>query len=174
MKRYIDVPTGEGAPEVFNIIVEIPKGSGNKYEYDTELNLFRLDRTLYSPMHYPGDYGFVPSTRAADLDPLDVLVLVEHPTFSGCLIEARAIGMLMMIDQGMEDLKLLCVPTHEPRWRNLANYTDVHPHRLREIEHFFSIYKELEGKQTETSGWRGADEARQAIVAASERYKRDA
>lgn len=169
--RYIEVPIGERAPDVFNVVVEIPKGSANKYEYDSDLNVFRLDRTLYSPMHYPGDYGFVPSTIAADGDPLDALVLVESPTFSGCVIEARAVGMLAMVDQGVEDLKLLCVPTRDPRQETVKNYSDVHPHRLREIEHFFGIYKELEGKETETKGWRSAEEARRVVGAASERYK---
>jgi inorganic pyrophosphatase len=168
--KYSDVPMGEQAPDVFNVVVEIPKGSANKYEYDAELDVFRLDRTLYSPMHYPGDYGFVPSTIAADGDPVDALVLVESATFPGCVIEARAVGMLVMVDQGVEDLKLLCVPTKDPRQETVTNYSDVHAHRLREIEHFFGIYKELEGKETETRGWRSADEARQVIVAANERF----
>jgi inorganic pyrophosphatase len=122
-------------------------------------------------MHYPGDYGFVPSTIAADGDPLDALVLVESPTFSGCVIEVRAVGMLAMVDQGIEDLKLLCVPTKDPRQETVKNYSDVHPHRLREIEHFFAIYKDLEGKETETRGWLSADEAQQTISTASERFK---
>lgn len=170
--RYVDVPIGARAPEVFNVVVEIPKGSANKYEYDPELNVFRLDRTLYSPMHYPGDYGFVPSTTAADGDPLDALVLVESPTFPGCVIEARAVGMLAMVDQGIEDLKLLCVPTKDPRQETVRNYSDVHPHRLREIEHFFGIYKELEGKETETKGWLSAGEAAEVINAARERFQK--
>jgi inorganic pyrophosphatase len=169
--NYLELPVGLLAPEVFNVVVEIPKGSANKYEYDPELGVFRLDRTLYSPMHYPGDYGFVPSTLAADNDPLDVLVLVESPTFTGCIIEVRTIGMLAMTDQGKEDLKLLCVPTRDPRSETLKDYRDVHPHRLREIEHFFSIYKELEGKQSVTGGWVGADEARQAVVSANTQFK---
>lgn len=169
--RYIDLPVGKQAPDLFNVVVEIPRGSANKYEFDTELNIFRLDRTLYSPMHYPGDYGFVPSTMAADGDPLDVLVLVESPTFTGCVIEARAIGMLAMVDQGKEDLKILCVPTRDPRAETLKDYKDVHPHRLREIEHFFRIYKELESKSTETNGWFGADEARKAILTSIEKFK---
>jgi len=170
--RYTEIPIGEHAPDVFSVVVEIPKGSANKYEYDADLRVFKLDRTLYSPMHYPGDYGFVPSTIAADGDPLDALVLVESATFPACVIEARAVGMLVMVDQGVEDLKLLCVPTEDPRQETVANYTDVHPHRLREIEHFFSIYKELEGKQTETRGWMSADEAKQVITSASERFKK--
>jgi inorganic pyrophosphatase len=171
--QYTDIPIGDHAPDVFTVVVEIPKGSANKYEYDPDLKVFRLDRTLYSPMHYPGDYGFVPSTIAADGDPLDALVLVESATFPGCVIEARALGMLAMVDQGIEDLKLLCVPTRDPRQETVANYSDVHPHRLREIEHFFGIYKELEGKETETRGWRSADEARRVISIASERFRKN-
>ncbi|HYP27113.1 MAG TPA: inorganic diphosphatase [Blastocatellia bacterium] len=172
--RYIDIPIGKLAPEIFNVVVEIPRDSVNKYEYDTELNVFRLDRTLYSPMHYPGDYGFVPSTLAADGDPLDVLVLVSNPSFTGCLIEVRPIGMLAMFDQGAEDLKVLCVPTRDPRSETVGDYRDVLPHRLREIEHFFSIYKELEGKTTETGGWKGAQEAKDAVIAAMNRYREKA
>lgn len=171
--RYIELPIGERAPEVFNVVVEIPKGSVNKYEYDAELNVFRLDRTLYSPIHYPGDYGFVPSTVAADGDPLDALVLVESPSFTGCIIEARALGLLAMVDQGLEDLKLLCVPTEDPRQETVRNFGDIEPHRLREIEYFFGIYKELEGKETETRGWRSADEARKVIEAASARFGKE-
>jgi inorganic pyrophosphatase len=170
---YIELPIGDRAPEVFNVVVEIPKGSVNKYEYDAALNVFRLDRTLYSPIHYPGDYGFVPSTIAADGDPLDALVLVDSPSFSGCLIEARAIGTLAMVDQGVEDLKLLCVPTEDPRQETVKNFSDLEPHRLREIEYFFGIYKELEGKQTETRGWRSADESSKVIEAASERFRKE-
>ncbi|HXU39188.1 MAG TPA: inorganic diphosphatase [Blastocatellia bacterium] len=171
--KYSDLPIGEQAPDVFNVVVEIPKGSANKYEYDPQLEVFKLDRTLYSPMHYPGDYGFVPSTIAADGDPVDVLVLVESATFPGCVIEARAVGMLEMVDQGVEDLKLLCVSTKDPRQETVKNYSDVHPHRLREIEHFFGIYKELEGKETETRGWRSAEDARRILVTASERFRKD-
>src|SRR5258705_10718090 len=164
------MPIGKHAPSLFHVVVEIPKGSSNKYEYDSDPNAFRLVRTLNSPMHYPGDYGFVPSTIAADGDPLDALVLVEGPTFTGCVIEARAVGILEMVDQGVEDLKLLCVSTKDPRQETVKNYSDVHPHRLREIEHFFGIYKELEGKETETRGWRSAEDARRVLVTASERF----
>jgi inorganic pyrophosphatase len=167
----MDIPIGPLAPEVINVVVEIPGNSVNKYEYDPELDLFRLDRTLYSPMHYPGDYGFVPGTLAGDGDPLDVLVLVSSPSFTGCVLEVRPLGMLAMFDQGDEDLKVLCVPTRDPRSDTLSDYKDVLPHRLREIEHFFSIYKELEGKTTEMGGWKGAAEAKEAVITASNRYR---
>jgi inorganic pyrophosphatase len=165
--RYIDIPIGDRAPEVFNVVVEIPKGSENKYEYDPKLDIFRLDRTLYSPIHYPGDYGFVPSTKATDGEPLDALILVTEPTFPGCVVETRAIGMVKMLDQGVEDLKFVCVPARDPRAETILSYTDIDQHTLREIEHFFRIYKELEGKQTETHGWSDASEAKQLLLSAA-------
>ena len=168
--RYIDIPVGERAPELFNVIVEIPKGSANKYEYDPELNVFKLDRALYSPVYYPADYGFVPSTRAADGDPLDVLVLGDSATFPGCLIQARALGMLLMVDQGAEDIKVLCVSARDPRTKTLLEYTDLEPHRLLEIEHFFNIYKDLEGKKTDTFGWRSAAEAKRVIMSSAANF----
>jgi inorganic pyrophosphatase len=171
--RYLDIPIGDRAPEVFNVVVEIPKGSENKYEYDANLDVFRLDRTLYSPIHYPGDYGFVPSTKATDGDPLDALILVTEPSFPGCVIETRVIGMVKMFDQGIEDLKLICVPTRDPRAETILSYSDIHHHVLREIEHFFRIYKELEGKQTETRGWAEATEAKQALLDAAKNFTRE-
>jgi inorganic pyrophosphatase len=169
--RYIDIPAGDRAPELFNVAVEIPKGSANKYEYDPELNIFRLDRALYSPVYYPADYGFVPSTRAADGDPLDAMVLVDNATFPGCLIEARPLGMLLMVDQGVEDIKVLCVSARDPRTETLLDYTDLEPHRLLEIEHFFNIYKELEGKKTETRGWVNAAQTKLKISDCLARFK---
>jgi inorganic pyrophosphatase len=169
--RYIDIPAGDRVPEIINVVVEIPKGSANKYEYDPELNAFRLDRALYSPVYYPADYGFVPSSLAADGDPLDALVLVENASFPGCVIKARPIGMLCMVDQGMEDLKVLCVPECDPRAETIREYSDLEPHRLVEIEHFFNIYKQLEGKKTETAGWRSSAEAQRAINEALARFK---
>ena len=154
------------------MIVEIPKNSANKYEYDKESGIFRLDRALYSPMHYPGDYGFVPGTLAEDGDPVDVLVLVEEPSFSGCMIAVRPLGMLDMLDQKEPDQKLLAVPNRNPRFDVWRSIDDVLPHVLREIEHFFTIYKELEGKKTEIRGWKGPDEAREILRAGRERYLR--
>lgn len=139
-------------------------GSTNKYEYDKQLHVFRLDRTLYSPVHYPGDYGFVPSTLGRDGDPLDVLVLVDAPSFPGCVIEVRPIGVLRMIDQGKHDEKVLAVVENDPMYREVTDSSQVFPHLLREIEHFFSIYKDLEGKKTEIAGWAGADAAKKIII----------
>jgi inorganic pyrophosphatase len=152
------------------MIVEIPKNSSNKYEYDGELGVFRLDRALYSPMHYPGDYGFIPGTLAQDGDPLDVLALVDEPSFPGVLISVRPVGYLQMVDSNEPDEKILAVPNGNPRFDQIHTIDQVFPHKLREIEHFFSIYKELEGKKTQMRGWRGPREARELIRKTREDY----
>jgi inorganic pyrophosphatase len=170
--RYIDLPVGDYAPEVFNVVVEAPKGSTNKYEYEAKLNIFRLDGALGSLLHYPGEYGFVPRTEAADAYPLDALVLTKSPTFPGCIIEARAIGIFVMVEHGVEDLKLICVPACEPRLEWLTNYRDLGPHDLNEIKHFFRVYKEMDGKDTVTQSWQGPGQARKTLVSAIEQFKR--
>ena len=142
------------------MIVEIPMGSANKVEYDGEFGIFRLDRSLYSPMHYPGDYGFIPGTLAEDGDPLDVLTLVNEASFTGCLIEVRPIGVLNMVDREEDDQKIIAVPTRNPRYDQIHTMDQVFPHVRRELEHFFSIYKELEGRVATTQGWGGPREAR--------------
>ena len=146
------------------MIVEIPKNSGNKYEYDGKLGVFRLDRALYSPMHYPGDYGFIPGTLADDGDPLDVLVLVEEPSFPGCLIEVRPVAILNMVDNDSADQKIVAVPNRNPRYDEVHTMDQIFPHVRREIEHFFAIYKELEGKKTQMQGWGRPMEAREVVV----------
>jgi inorganic pyrophosphatase len=157
-----DLEPGPDSPEIVRMIVEIPKNASNKYEYDGKLGVFRL--------HYPGDYGFIPGTLAEDGDPLDVLVLVDEACYPGVLIMVRPVGMLEMVDQDEPDQKVLAVPTRNPRFDQVHTIDQVFPHNLREIEHFFTIYKELEGKRTEMKGWRGPREARDAIRAARERY----
>lgn len=137
-----------------DVVVEIPKGSRNKYEYDAEVGRIRLDRLLFTAMSYPADYGFVPDTLAEDGDPLDALVLVGDPTFPGCLIKARPIAVFWMRDEQGPDAKLLCVPSGDPRHRDLHDLTDVAPHVVNEISHFFEVYKQIEpGKSSETRGW---------------------
>lgn len=170
MTDYVHLPIGPGAPQRVNAVVEIPQGSVQKYEYDEKLQVFRLDRTLYSPVHYPGDYGFIPSTRGQDGDPLDLLVLVDAPSFTGCVIEVRPIGLLKMIDQGENDEKILAVVENDPVYREIRECSEVFPHLLREIEHFFSIYKNLEGKKTEIAGWSGAGAARKLITEGQHRF----
>jgi inorganic pyrophosphatase len=152
------------------MIVEIPRNHSNKYEYDNRLGVFRLDRALYSPMHYPGDYGFIPGTLAEDGDPLDVLSLVDEPSFPGVLLSVRPVGVLDMVDQQEPDQKILAVVDRDPRFDPIRHIEDVIPHNLREIEYFFNIYKELEGKHTEIRGWRGLKEAHETIGAARARY----
>ena len=168
---YLNLPIGDDVPELVNAVIEIPAGQVNKYEYDKKLHVFRLDRSLFSPVHYPGDYGFVPSTLSSDGDPLDVLVLVDEPSFTGCLIEVRPIGLLEMVDQGAKDEKVLAVPRHNPRYREVHNYTQVYPHVMKEISHFFSIYKDLEGKRTQMIGWKDAAAARASIMDSMRRFK---
>lgn len=171
-----NIDPGTDNPEVFRMIVEIPKNCANKYEYDSKLEVFRLDRPLYSPLHYPGDYGFMPGTLADDGDPLDCLTLMSEPSFTGCMIEVRPLGVLDLVDGAEKDQKILAVPKSSPRYESIHTVDQVWPHLRREIEHFFTIYKELEGKQTRIDGWRGqADafrliaESRQAFLQAKSR-----
>jgi len=152
------------------MIVEVPKNSANKYEYDGKLGVFRLDRALYSPVHYPGDYGFVPGTLAEDGDPMDVLVLTGEASFTGCLIEVRPVGVLNMVDQEENDQKIISVPNRNPRYDQIHTLDQIFPHVRRELEHFFSIYKELEGRVVRMEGWGGPREARRLIQEARARY----
>ncbi len=170
MTNYLELPVGKQVPEVIHAVIEIPGGGVNKYEYDKQLHVFRLDRNLYSPVHYPGDYGFIPSTLSKDGDPLDVLVLVDFPSFPGCVMDVRPIGVLEMLDQGIPDEKILAVGKGNPRYNDVWNYSEIYPHMLREITHFFAIYKDLEGKRVEVKGWRDAAYARSVIVESAERF----
>lgn len=161
-----------GTEDKINVLIEIPKGSQNKYEYDKEANVFKLDRVLFSPFHYPGDYGFVPNTLAKDGDPLDALVLVNVPTFPGCVIESRPIGVMHMVDSGEEDNKILCVPVDDPRMNETKDIKNLNKHVLDEIAHFFKVYKELEGKTVEVKGWDGVDVAKKLITESINAYKK--
>ncbi len=148
-----------------NVIVEIPRGSRNKYEYDPALDLIALDRTLYSAVHYPTDYGFVPGTKASDGDPVDALVMIEEPTFPGCLVRVRLIGLLMIEDgKDVTEPKLLTVPINEPRFAEYHDIADVPEHLLKEIENFFDIYKQLEKKEVKARGWQGAKQAEKMLA----------
>ena len=145
-------------PGLINVLIEIPAGSKNKYEFDKDLQAFALDRVLYSSVQYPYDYGFVPNTLADDGDPLDGMVLMDQPTFPGCVIAARPIGMLEMIDGGDRDEKILCVPDKDPRYAHVKSLEDIAEHRLAEIAEFFKTYKNLEKKVTEILGWKNVDQ----------------
>ena len=158
-------------PSVVNAIIEIPKGRRSKFEVDKETGLIKLDRYLYSSSHYPGDYGFIPQTLAADGDALDVLVMVSEPTFSGCLIQARVVGVFRMRDRGVDDFKILGVPHTDPLFGEVQELDDVPSHYLREVEHFFATYKQLEGVTIEIQGWAPAGEATKEVKSSLERYK---
>lgn len=151
-------------------MVEIPKGSRNKYEYDKEKKIIRFDRTLFSAVHYPSDYGFIVDTLALDGDPLDAMVMVSEPTFPGCYIEAKPVGVFKMWDEKGTDEKVLCVPIKDPLWNHIDNLDQVPPHLLKEIENFFSIYKQLENKVTGSEGWARKEVAIEIIEESRKRY----
>jgi inorganic pyrophosphatase len=165
----LDVPIGPEAPLVFNTVIEIPKGSTNKYEVDKETGLVKLDRVLYSPLFYPFDYGYIPQTHYLDGDPIDVLVLLLHPTFPGCIVEAKAIGVLEMRDDKGPDEKILCVATKDPRYNYRKSINDINEHTLKEIIHFFEVYKQLEEKDVDVIGWNDVGVAVQLI----DKYRTD-
>jgi inorganic pyrophosphatase len=144
--------------------VEIPKGSRNKYEYDEGLDQVILDRFLSSSTVYPTDYGFLMGHRGRDDDPLDALVCVSEPTFPGCVIAVKPIALFVMRDEKGEDDKIVCVPTHDPGWSTLETLDDIPEMLQREITHFFSIYKQLEGKEVQVDGWRSREEALEVIA----------
>ncbi|RMH27214.1 MAG: inorganic diphosphatase [Planctomycetota bacterium] len=156
------------------MFVEVPKGSRNKYEFDPEIGALVLDRTLFTATHYPADYGFIEDTLAEDGDPLDALALVSEPTFPGCRIRVRPIGLFLMEDQGQPDHKVLGVPLGEPLWQDVRGLDDLPAHIIREMEHFFTVYKDLEWKKTASLGWRGLDEAVRVVERAQSAFLRSA
>ncbi len=170
--QYTSISAGSTAPSVVNAIVEIPKGRRSKFEVDKSTGLMRLDRYLYSSSHYPGDYGFIPQTLADDGDALDVLVMVNEPTFSGCLIEARVVALFRMTDRGVADYKILGVPQTDPLFDEIRDVSDVPRHFLREVEHFFLTYKQLEGVAIDSQGWAAAEDAVAEVQASLERGRR--
>lgn len=155
---------------VFQVFIEIPKGSRNKYEYDKKEKMLKFDRMLFSSVHYPSDYGFIVDTLAQDGDPLDALVLVWEPTFPGCIIESKPVGVFNMTDEKGIDEKILCVPVRDPLWNHINRLDEVPPHLLKEIQHFFSVYKDLEMKKVTVEGWQGRDEAIKVIEEAKMRH----
>jgi inorganic pyrophosphatase len=168
-----NLPIGDEAPEIFNAVIEVPKGSHNKYEFDEKLGVFALDRVLYSPMHYPLDYGLIPSTHSEDGDHLDVLVIGGDPTFTGCVVRVRPIGLFKMIDGGDEDFKILGVQDDNPRLTTIKKLSDVktfNPHLLDEIAHFFTVYKDLEKKEVKVLGWEDEVRAKEEIKRAQAAY----
>ena len=159
------MPGPDDFPGVVEVVVEIPRGSRNKYEFDEEAEVFRLDRVLASAVHYNFDYGFITNTRAGDGDHTDALLLIDEPTFTGCRVWARPIGGLEMRDDQGEDFKVLCVAVADPHQAHVEDLGQVRPHRLVEIEHFFNTYKMLEDKAVDVVGWRDAARARSVLDA---------
>jgi inorganic pyrophosphatase len=155
----------------FDVLIEIPKGSRNKYEYDFKLKKIRYDRMIFSSMMYPADYGFVPETLALDGDPLDVLVLVTEPTFPGCVMEVKPIGVFHMTDEKGPDEKIICVPVSDPISSKVNDLKELNPHLIQEIEHFFQVYKDLEKKKVDVGGWGDVYQARAIVTSSSERFK---
>ncbi len=154
-----------------NVVIEIPRGSQNKYEYDHENHTIKLDRHLIVSMGYPAEYGFIPDTLGGDGDPLDALVLTEYPTFPGCLIESKILGMCLMTDENGEDAKLLMVPTYDPNWKSATDIGDVSKAVLDRISHFFTVYKDLdEGKWMKVERWVGRAEAEAELAASRARF----
>lgn len=146
MNLWHDVPLGSDAPNEINVIIEIPKGSANKYEVDKETGLIKLDRANYSSAPYPFDYGFAPQTLWEDGDPLDVIVLTTFPLSPGILVAVRPVAVIDMVDSGESDYKIIAVPVEDKRWDDVQDLVDVNKHSLKEFQHFFETYKALKGK----------------------------
>lgn len=170
MQTFYAPDPGPDSPDTVRMIVESPKDSSNKYEYEPLLGLFRLSRALYSPMHYPGDYGFIPGTVAEDNEPMDVLSLVTSPSFTGCLGYVRPVAVLDVLDGPEVDHKIIAVPAHDPRYEEIRQVADLGPHVRRELEHFFEIYKDLEGRTMQTRCWGHREEAQKLIGESRTRY----
>jgi len=164
MSLWRRIPTGDKPPDLVNVAVEVISGSRDKYEYNIEWDAFVLDRVLYSSVVFPVDYGFVPQTWFDDNDPLDIMVLSYEPLEVGCIIKVRPIGVLIMEDEEGEDPKILSVPVSDPRFDGFKDLSDVHPHKLREIQEFFEVYKRLEPKKwVKFKVWKNAQEAKKII-----------
>ncbi len=166
-----NLASGPNPPEIVYAVTEVPKGNRNKYEYSKKVGVIKLDRVLYSPLHYPGDYGFIPQTYFEDDDPMDILVMMNEATFPGCVIEARALAMLKMIDNGQPDYKVLAVPATDPNFEHMTAFEHLPKHFLNEVMHFFMTYKQLEGAQVENQGWVGTEETRETIQRSMALYR---
>jgi inorganic pyrophosphatase len=174
---FKDISAGENPPDEINVIVDIPRGTSNKYEYNEEEGYYELDRVLYSPMFFPFEYGFIPRTCSEDGDSLDVILLTTFPTFPGCLIKARPIGVLFMKDEKGTDNKIIAVPLKEvdPRFKEIQKMGDIGEHFRREIELFLADYKKLETEKykfVKIEGWKEVEEAKEIIKKAVEKYSK--
>lgn len=171
MNLLHDITAGSKTPEIINVIIEINKGSKNKYEIDKETGLIALDRVLHTSQDYPFDYGFVPQTHWEDNDPLDVVVLTTYPLVPGIIVKARPIAVVHMVDDGEKDEKIIAVPEKDPRWADVQDLGDINKHTLKELEHFFLTYKTLQNKEVRIDGIEGKEAAHQAILKSQELYK---
>jgi len=170
MNLWHDLSSGPELPDVVHAVIEVPKGNRNKYEYSKKAGVIKLDRVLYSPVVYPGDYGFIPRTLFEDGDPMDILVMINEATFPGCVIEARPIGMFKMVDNNENDYKVLAVPATDPNFGEYQDLAQIPKHFPKEVEHFFLTYKHLQGTTVQTLGWVGAAEAKSAIETSRQQY----
>ncbi|MAG47841.1 inorganic pyrophosphatase [archaeon] len=174
MNIWHDLDPGKKAPEEITVAIEVPTGSQNKYELDKESGMVKLDRVLYSPMHYPGDYGLIPKTLWLDGDPLDVLVLTTNPLLPGVLADVRPIGVLKMVDNGEEDDKIIAVPIEDPRFNEIKDIKHISEHKRKEIKHFFEVYKHLQNvKVTVHEEFLNKKEAIKVIKKGLELYKKE-
>ncbi len=171
MNLLHEITPGKDAPSVINVIVEIPKGSKNKYELDKETGLITLDRAMHTSQDYPFDYGFMPQSHWLDGDPLDVVILTTYPLASGVLAKVRPVAIMHMVDDGDSDAKVIGVPYHDPRWDHVVDLHDINKHTIKEIEHFFLTYKKLQHKEVTIDGIEGKDAAIAAIIKSQELYK---
>lgn len=171
MNLLHDTEPGKNTPESIHVIVEINKGSKNKYEIDKETGIIALDRAMHTSQDYPFDYGFVPQTLWDDGDALDVVLLTTYALLPGILVRARPVAIMHMVDGGEADEKVIAVPEDDPRWNDVKDIADINKHTLKEIEHFFATYKKIQNKTVEINGFEGADEAKRAVVRSLSLYK---
>ncbi|MFH0856321.1 MAG: inorganic diphosphatase [bacterium] len=164
---------GKDFPEEVNVVIEITKGSQNKYEYDEEMDVIKLDRVLYSPLFYPTDYGFIPETRSEDGDHLDALVIGSTSFFAGAVVKVRPIAVFNMVDQGERDTKIIGVVANDPRYRHVKSKNDLPEHFYKEVSHFFSEYKKLENKEVQIEGWSEKETAMEEIKKSYDKYLKE-
>lgn len=173
MNTWHDLELGKNPTEEFTAVIEVPTGSRNKYELDKKTGLIKLDRVLYSPLTYPADYGFLPRTYCDDKDPLDVLVIVREATYPGVLISCRPIGVMKMIDGGEQDDKILAVPVDDPFFKDYLDLSDVPEYFVKEVRHFFEVYKELQNKKVQVTDFLGAEDAKKIIQESIDMYNKE-
>ena len=172
MNLWHDLKLGKKSPKEFNVIIEIPKGSKNKYEIDKNTGLIKLDRAMKTGQDYIFDYGFAPQTYWEDGDALDVIVLSTFPLFPGVLVVVRPVAVMRMIDNGDSDDKIIAVPVEDPRWESVNDLSDLNKHQLKEIKHFFETYKQIEKKEVKIKGFEGRKSATETVEKSVKLYKK--